>query len=184
MTLLRWAIVAAGFTAIVGALPVEARVDVVQTTSPALAPGSTFAWTSMNAVGMGMHDPAIANEITAERLRAATETALAAKGYRQVENPAEADLLLVYTILMEPESTGRLTSDAANCGIPVCGPAQDYSLATHHYTQGTLVLDLIERQTGRMVWRATSKNRVTGKDVSEKKLTALLREMTKSLPLR
>ena len=65
---------------------------------------------------------------------------------------------------------------------PFCGGASDYNLDTSHYTQGTLVLDLIERDTGRLVWRATSKKRVTGKDVSDKKLTALLREMTKSLP--
>jgi hypothetical protein len=44
-----------------------------------------------------------------------------------------------------------------------------------------LVLDLTERTTGRLVWRATSKKRVTGKDVSEKRLSSLLLEMTKSL---
>jgi hypothetical protein len=33
-----------------------------------------------------------------------------------------------------------------------------------------LVLDLTERKTGRLVWRATSKKRVTGKDVTDKSL--------------
>ena len=46
------------------------------------------------------------------------------------------------------------------------------------------MLDLIERESGRLVWRATSEKRVTGKDVSQEKLTALLRQMTKSLPAR
>ena len=83
---------------------------------------------------------------------------------------------------MRPEVDGKLTSDGAGCAFPVCAGPHDYSLDTRQYTQGTLVLDLVERRTGRLVWRATSKKRVTGKDASEKTLTKLLLAMTKSLP--
>jgi hypothetical protein len=51
-------------------------------------------------------------------------------------------------------------------------------------TQGTLVLDLVERETGRLVWRATSEKQVSGTDVSQEKLTKLLNQMTRSLPAR
>ena len=44
------------------------------------------------------------------------------------------------------------------------------------------MLDLIDADTGRLAWRATAKKRVTGKDVTEAKLTRLLRDMTKALP--
>lgn len=184
MTLFKWFAAGAALVSVAGGVPAAAKVEVVQSSSPALAQGSTFAWASMRAIGLGVPDPAIANEITADRLRTITESALTSKGYRQIANPLDADLVVAYTIVMQPETEGKLTSDRAGCSFPVCAAPGNYSLDTSHYTQGTLVLDLIERETGRLVWRATSKKRVTGKDASEKKLTALLREMTKSLPLR
>jgi hypothetical protein len=60
------------------------------------------------------------------------------------------------------------------------GPAQSPTITT----QGTLVLDLVERESGRLVLRATSEKRVTGQDVSQEVLAKLLNQMTKSLPAR
>lgn len=164
----------------------EAKVEVTRSTSPALARGSTFAWASVPAQGFGLPDPAIANEITAERLRVVTESTMAAKGYRQVADPAEADLLITYTIVMFPETDLELNSTGAGCMPPICGGlgGSDYRLDSRHHTRGTLVLDIIERQTGRLVWRAISDKRVKAKDASTEKLTALLNQMTKSLPQR
>jgi hypothetical protein len=160
--------------------PAYAKVEIIRATSVALVKGSTFAWAPVPAVGVGLPDPAIANEITANRLQAITESTLAAKGYRQVASPEQADFLVSYTIGMLPMSDADIS--ASGCNSPVCAAPSNASLDTHIHTEGMLVLDLTERTTGRLVWRATSKKRVTGKDVSEKRLSALLLEMTKSLP--
>jgi hypothetical protein len=152
-------IAAAAALGLVGAVPASAKVNVIQSPSAALARGSTFAWAPTPAIGYGVPDPRIANEVTADRLRAITEFTLTNKGYRQVTDPTAADLLVAYTIVILPEADTRLAA-----------------------TQGTVVLDLIERESGRLVWRATSEKRVTGKDVSQEKLVALLRQMIKSLP--
>jgi hypothetical protein len=154
-------IAAAAAIALAGAAPAAAKVNVIQSPSTALARGSSFAWAPVPARGFGIPDPRIANEVTADRLRALTEITLTNKGYRQVSDASQADLLVAYTIVIVPEPEAQLIA-----------------------TQGTLVLDLIERETGRRVWRATSEKRVTGEDVSQGKLTALLRQMTKSLPAR
>lgn len=175
--------VAAALASVVCTVPTQAKVNVIQSSSPVLARGATFAWAPVPAVGYGVADPDVANQITAERLRAATESTLAAKGYRQVANPAEADLLVAYTIVMLPEQDARLNSNGAGCP-PACIAPSSYSLDTRLHTQGTLVLDLVERRTGRLVWRATSKKRVTGKDASEKKLASVLNAMTKALPVQ
>lgn len=143
------------------ATPAAAKVNVIQSPSAALARGSSFAWASVPARGFGIPDPRIANEVTADRLRALTEITLTNKGYRPVADASQADLLVAYTIVIVPEAEAQLIA-----------------------TQGTLVLDLIERESGRLVWRATSEKRVTGQDVTQEKLTALLRQMTKSLPAR
>lgn len=164
------------------AAPATAKVNVIQSASPALARGSSFAWAPVPARGFGLPDPQIANEITAERLARLTEVVLTNKGYHQIADASQADLVVAYTIVILPEAGARLTADAAGCP-PLCA-GSDYSLDIQHFTQGTLVLDLVERETGRLVWRATSEKRVTGKDVTQEKLEALLRKMTKSLPPR
>jgi len=154
-------IAAAAALALTGTVPAAAKVNVIQSQSAALARGSSFAWAPVPARSFGMPDPRIANEVTADRLRALTEITLTNKGYHQVTDPSQADLLVAYTIVIMPEAQGQLMA-----------------------TQGTLVLDLIERESRRLVWRATSEKRVTGVDVTQEKLTALLRQMTKSLPSR
>ena len=173
---------AAALACLTCSAPAYAKVEIVKATSAALAKGSTFAWASVPAVGVGLPDPAIANEITADRLQAITESTLTAKGYRQVGSPEQADFLVSYTVGMLPMSDADIS--ASSCDSPVCAAPSNASLDTSIHTEGMLVLDLTERKTGRLVWRATSKKRVTGKDVSDKRLSALLREMTKSLPQR
>lgn len=182
MKIIKGLAIAIAFAGAVVTVQAAAKVDVIQSSSPALAKGATFAWAPMRAFGTGVPDPAIANEIAVERLRTTTEDVLTSRGYRLVDNPADADLLVAYTIVMQPETDGKLKADGVGCGLPFCPTGGDYRLDASQHTQGTLVLDLIERETGRLVWRATSKKRVTGKDVSEAKLTALLRDMTKALP--
>ena len=183
MTKSHWLAAAAAILSIASAVPAQAKVEVTRSTSPALARGSTFAWAPVPALGFGLPDPSVANEITAERLRVVTENTMAAKGYRQVADPAQADLLVTYTIVMFPETDLELNSSGIGCALPICGLGGfDYSLDSSHHTRGTLVLDLIERQTGRLVWRAISDKRVKAKDASTEKLTVLLKQMTKSLP--
>lgn len=171
---------AAALVCLISAVPAFAKVEISKTASSVLVKGSTFAWASVPAVGVGLPDPAIANEITADRLQAITESTLTAKGYRQVASPEQADFLVSYTIGMLPMSDADLS--VGSCDAPVCAAPANASLDTSIHTEGMLVLDLTERQTGRLVWRATSKKRVTAKDASDKKLAALLQQMTKSLP--
>ena len=180
MTKLSYLAAAAVLLCVTGTAPAHAKVEISKAPSAALAKGSKFAWAPVPAVGIGLPDPAIANEITADRLQKITESTFAAKGYRQVGDPDEADFLVSYTIGMLPTSDADIS--ASGCDSPVCAAPSGVSFDTTIHTEGMLVLDLTERQTGRLVWRATSKKRVTGKDVSDKSLSTLLREMTRSLP--
>ena len=158
--------------------PALAKVSVVQTPSSALAAGSSYAWAPVWGVALGVPSPAIVNEITAQQLQAATDGALSAKGYRRVENPAEADLIVVYRVIMGH----RIDADLDSPTAPFGPGRADYNLRTSQKTQGMLVLDLIERRTGRLVYRATSEKDVTSKDAEPQRLTSALKEMTKALP--
>lgn len=160
----------------------EAKTNVIAQASPALAPGSTFAWAPAQGVAYGAPNPAIANEITAQNMRIATEKTLTDRGYRQVQNLTQADLLVTYTIVMVPKREARISG--FGCGPRLCRAPASYSVDMNQYTDGTLALDLIERRTGRLVWRVTSEKRITPKDITPEKLGSLLVQMTRSLPPR
>lgn len=52
---------------------------------------------------------------------------------------------------------------------------------TENFTKGTLVLDITERSSGSLVWRAMSDKRIGSKDVNQDRLDRLVENMTKSL---
>jgi hypothetical protein len=160
--------------------PALAKVSVVQSPSAALAKGSSYAWPPLWALAAGAPTPAIVNEITAQQLQAATDSALAAKGYQRLEDPAQADLIVTYRVITAPRVEGSLNG-WGHPG-PFFGGSSDYSLTTSQKMQGILVLDLIERQTGRLVYRATSEKDISSKDIEPERLSSLLKDMTKPLP--
>lgn len=163
--------------------PAMAKVSILQVQSAALAQGSTYAWAPISGVAVGAPAPAIVNEITAGHLKTVTETVLASKGYRRVEDPSQADLVVFYGVMTSSQLDADLTPDGGPC-TPFCRGGADYDLKTSHKTRGTLVLDLIERRTGRLVYRATSEKEVSSRDASAERLNTVLKQMTKPLPLR
>lgn len=162
------------------ATPGLAKVSVAQSPSASLARGSTYAWAPVWGLALGAPAPAIVNQITAQQLQLTTDTTLSAKGYRRVDDPREADLIVTYQVITAQRVEGDLDGwDRPGAFAP--GGA-DYTLRTSQKTQGTLVLDLIERRTGRLVYRATSEKDISSKDAEPGRLNAVLKAMTKSLP--
>lgn len=168
---------------IAASAPAVAEVSVVQVHSNALTPGATYAWASIAGVAPGAPTPAIINEITAQRLATETDSVLSSKGYRLASDPSEADLILTYRVVMEPKLDANLTAQGGACG-PFCPGGTDYRLSSSAKTQGTLVLDLYDRHTGQLLYRATSAKEISDKDTSAKRLNSVLKKMTKSLPMQ
>jgi hypothetical protein len=156
-----------------------AKVSVLQSPSAALARGSTFAWAPLHAVAGA--NPWIDNDIVQARLRSAVEKALLARGYYKVAGTADADLIVSYHVSLQERQELSLQ------GHGWCGPrfgcaAGGYDLHQARYNQGKLILDLTERRTNTLVWRALSDKKVKSKDASQEKLDKELMAMTKSLP--
>jgi len=160
------------------------KVAVLTSESAVLAPGSTYAW-GPSATDA---DPRVANDIVQARMRAAVDSALAAKGLIRVDNPAAATLMVSYRVGVEDkvethmESFGR---PATVCGFRGCFVARGYGATmvdVDRFVEGTLVLDLTHRESGRLVWRAASKKHVTQRDAGQARLNAVLADMTRSLP--
>lgn len=175
---LAFATVLAGGVSIDAAM---AKVAVIQAPSSALAVGSTFAWEPVTPGSAADGGPALNNDIIEGRLRSAIETALIARGYRKAAMLEDADLIVSYRLTLREQQELTLQQRG------VCGPrfgcaASGYDLHQANYTQGKLILDLKERRSDALVWRAMSDKRVKAKDASQEKLDKALMTMTKSLP--
>ena len=160
------------------------KVMVIESTAPAVRPGATWAW----AIATTSADPRVANDIMQDRLQLAVETNLAAKGLRMVANPAAAQLMVSYHVRLENRVEPRTTTASTTgmvCGFRGCVRGVAYSAPTveiKRYTEGTLVLDIHDARTGKLVYRAASDKKVTEKDATQANLNKMVAQMTRTLP--
>lgn len=153
--------------------------------------GSTYAWAPVQP---GSGDPRVDNDIMRERIRTAIDTNLAAKGYSQVD-AAQAKLLVSYHVGLKSGTDYSATSmggpSGMACGIRGCiggygwgmyGAPMDVDIRSVNYTEGAVMLDLIDAASGKLAWRATSQKRVDQKDGTQDGLNAIIADMVKTLP--
>jgi hypothetical protein len=154
------------------------KVVVMESVAP-VVPGSTWAWAPFTT---SSPDPRVANDIVQERVMTAVETSMAGHGLRRASR-LDARYLVTYHVAV----ANKLKVDGSPnmgraCGIRGCINASGSSLDVQQYAEGTLIIDIVDRQTGRLVWRAASKKKVTEKDVTQAKINAVVADMTKTLP--
>ena len=158
----------------------KTKVAVIEASPYAVAPGSTWAWAPFTTTSA---DPRVANDIVQDRLAQSVETALAAKGLRQVGRP-QARYLVSYHVRLANRVDPKVNGGSGGCGGRACLSrwGSTPSLDVKRYTEGYLVLDIVDANTGRLVWRAASEKKVTEKDATQAQLNKMLTAMTKSLP--
>jgi hypothetical protein len=169
------------------------EVSVLQSDRIPLTPGSTVAWAPLSANQLSNGDPRIDNDIIRQRIRSATEAAFAAKGYRVTQDAASAQYLLSYHLGLREGTDYRVetlgTPGPVACGVRGCirgygwgmyGAPTDVRNET--YNEATLILDVVDRPSGELTWRATSQQRVDEGDGSQERLNAIVADMTRSLP--
>jgi hypothetical protein len=154
------------------------KVVVMESTAP-VAPGSTWAWAPFTT---SSPDPRVANDIVQERVMVAVEASMAGHGLRRASR-LDARYLVTYHVAVANKLKVDSTPNMGRvCGIRGCITASGSSVEVQQYAEGTLIIDIVDQRTGRLVWRAASKKQVTEKDVTQAKINAVVADMTKSLP--
>jgi hypothetical protein len=115
----------------------------------------TYAW---------RQQPQLNNPLVRQRLIAAIESELRAKGWSQVPE-AQADIALVGNVATRQEQTLDTFYGGPDWGgwgwRGGWGFGAGYrSARTHTYTVGTLVLDMFDTRTKQAVWRGTAEGTV------------------------
>lgn len=148
-------------------------------TVPARA-GSTFAWAPASAGSN--QDLRVANDIIEHRIRRAIELALADIGFRQVADPTRAGLTVAHYATVQDVQETRVetwTSPRLRWGF---SGAPRFDAYTVDYTEGALLIDITDRPSSQLAWRAPSRKQVDRNDASQEAINAVVADMTRSLP--
>jgi hypothetical protein len=107
-------------------------------------------------------DPLIDNDLVARRVHRAVAEQLEGKGLREAASEAQADLLVTYHVGEEEKLD--ISSFHSNFGYYPCwhcfGPGFDSDVWVTQYTQGKLVIDLIDAKNKQLVWRGIAARRL------------------------
>lgn len=132
----------------------------------------TFAWISENPmkVGQTVQSP---NPLLQPRIMNAVEAALVAKGYRQVEEPKNADFVLSFTVGSREKisvnsypsmSMGYSTGYPGHWGWGAAYHCCASDTQVRQYTTGILAIDVFDVKERRPVWHGAASKTIDEKD--------------------
>jgi hypothetical protein len=116
----------------------------------------TFSWDSNEEDQWGLAD---SNELVDRRIRSAIENTLTAQQFNQVD-AAKADFQVLYNVQVEQRINSSNVSGGISMGRSSRGRHGSIGISTgsqvRTYEQGTLLIDVIDVASDKLVWRGTS----------------------------
>jgi hypothetical protein len=170
-----------GVVAVLGALLPACAAGTGVTIDTESAPGVNFAgfhsyrWRSP---ARPLPEAGREGQILDWRIRTTTEVALAAKGYVLLGS-GPVDLLADYQIVVRDKQTNTFREYAQYKQRG--GDALLSEAYVQGYQEGTLILELYDRMSNRLVWRATA-SAVLGDEPNPDRLKAAIHDMISRLP--
>jgi hypothetical protein len=119
-----------------------------------------WAWSPQAQEPQSDADPLIDNPLLRQRIEAAVARTLAAKGYEQTGSES-AQLTVAYAVSVEKKlSSGGVStsfgfgtySGGSGVGVSIGGPGT----RVREQKEGTLIIDIMDRNTGDLIWRGSS----------------------------
>ena len=165
-TLLRGVVVALALSAIAGG----ARAQSVQSDFDRAFDFSRLKSFAFAQQQRGPNDPLAANELNDRRIRTALDSQLVARGYTR--DSSGPDFLVAY----HAATRARTSLDAWGYGP---GRWRGGRVDVNQYTEGTLIVDMVDPASKQLVWRGTATGTIQLKDVDKK-----IREAAKKLTER
>jgi hypothetical protein len=137
--------------------------DIAVLWSSPIAAGSTYAWNPASAPEALTIPRRVDNDIIREGITTVVDANLAAKGFRLVE-PSQAQYLVAYDV--------RLQAPAAY---------DSWLVRDTDYIKSTMVLEITDRSSGRVAWRAMSQRRVYRYNETQKSFNAIFADMANAV---
>ncbi len=118
----------------------------------------TFAWFPNASLTKGTANYQI-SELMERRVQQAVNDELAAKGMQLVD-AAQADVLINYHASVETKVDVDTFSTGYSARWDYWGIGYNVQTTTREYEVGTLVLDVIDKESNQLVWRAAKEGRL------------------------
>ena len=123
--------------------------------------GATWAWGARDTVSRYEMDPAAQNPILHQRVQAAVETEMQARGFTKVDLPSQANLVVTYHIGIKRESELQTTTSGMSAGWyggygwGMYGAPTFATSTTREvqYQTGGLLIYIRNRADSRVAWR-------------------------------
>ncbi len=118
----------------------------------------------------GVADPFADNDLLRKRVRRAIEGELATRGYRVVEDRAQADLLVTYRVLVDDKLRADGVSVSPGLGYyrRGLGASVHTTTSVRNYQESTLMIDLLDPAQEELVWRGWGEGMLSTRDRTRK----------------
>ena len=136
---------------------------------------STFDWGPADPLPVG--DPRLEeNAFFKDHILGAVEKEMVAKGFQHAPAPDAADLLIHYHAVITPRlDVNRIDRQYGYCYDDAC------DARVIEYERGTLVLDIVDGRTHRVVWRGWAQDTVESLLTDEDRLARQIDEAVKRM---
>jgi len=140
------------------------KIDTLQAPDADFSRYSTFSYVSPLGT-----DRAGYSSIISQQLVFSTRREMELRNFEFVDNPEEADLLLNFNAHLDEQIRTREVVDPMigptfwdyRFGVYTTWPSYQRSTEIEQYTEGTVVIDLIDAEAERMIWEGSARGRVT-----------------------
>ena len=138
----------------------------------------TYAWAPTDRLSTG--DPRLDNNpFFQRRLQTGVDTQLETKGFQKADAASAPDLVIHYHASVSQQvSVSGVDQDDLRCQTPPCVPDV--------YEKGSIVLDLVDRRTNKLVWRGwattTFDNIIDNQRLFEQTIDAAVQKIFDRLP--
>jgi hypothetical protein len=131
----------------------------------------TWAWGVRDTVSHYELDPAAQNPMLHQHVQTAIENTLQRDGWKKVDDPSQAAVLVTYHIGIKREAGYVTTTTTSGAPSPYWGGygwgyygAPSFSTSTttpYEYTEGGLLVFVRDRASGKVAWQGLFKKEVT-----------------------
>lgn len=139
---------------------------------PVLDYSDIYNFSAVQSYAMSSRDDmqdseALISDMTRNRIELAIEAQLDAKGFKSVARDQADVLVAYYVITQERQQITQTERPVYRCRY--CAPAWASDVQVRQYSEGTLIVDVIDSKTGKAVWRGSTAGRIDPKAEMEQR---------------
>lgn len=136
--------------------------------------------------GVNVSHPVLDSPLLGRRVKQAVVSALEAKGYRQAEAEAEPDFYVTYHTAQSRQEYRRGGGSYMQLGYgtfrPRFGTSVVVDMWPRTFNEGTLIIDIVEAETGNLVWRGWRDTELTRRNFDEARVNEAVRYVLSAFP--